>query len=142
MGKTGKKTREYLNDYLSIKRMLYGQEKLVETLRGSLYTLPASGSSVKGNGIGDPTGNKVLRLAEEEYMLQQMKTMLTWRRNMIDAYFSTISDPMIKLILFQHYIMGRTWKQISVRDGAGQSEDSIRMMAVRYTNRHPITWLT
>lgn len=141
MAWNGKRTREYLADYRSIQRIARSQEKLVAALKTGLYTLQSSGGTVKGSGIGDPTGNKVLRLDEEEYMLRQVNIVLLWHQKMIDCYLSTIADPMVKLILVQHYVVGRTWKQISVTYGAGQSEDSIRMIAVRYTNRHPISWI-
>lgn len=140
MAKSGKETQQYLSEYQVLKRMNRSQERLVEVLKKELYTLPASSMEVGGGGIGDPTASKILRLDTEERILKQMRVMLSWRGSMINLYLSSVNDPLVKLLIYQRYIVGLTWKQLAVRYGAGQSESSMRMQVVRYTETHPISW--
>lgn len=140
MSKDGRGTRMLLASYRQQMRMVKAQQDLLEELRGMH---PPAGAVVGGGGStpGNPTERIVLRLAREESVLQQLQVILAWRRSVVQLYIDNVEDSQIRLFLVRRYLRGFSWKKIAVQQGAGASESTVRMAVVRYTNRHPITWI-
>lgn len=86
-----------------------------------------------------PTESSVLHLTDEEYQLKQMEMRMVWRKSILTAYIDGVDNALVKLALYQRYVAGKSWRWMAGRYGG--SESSYRMMVVRYTESHPITWV-
>ncbi|GEM_PF-2059629 len=131
-------TRHILSAYRRQLRRCAAQRQLIAAMKqGGLTGRRAGGG--RSSGIGNPTQNAVLALEREQERLKRMELSLVWRRCILRCYLDGVEDPVARLVLYLKYVDGLTWKQIAVRHGAGASESAMRMLALRYLDRHPLT---
>lgn len=143
MSAAGKFTRQLLSDYRAQLRLYRAQESLIEAMeKASPLPSPSSNGLPSSTSAGSPLERRIMRLEDEREMLHQRAILLEWRASVVRSYLMGVSDPLARTILTQRYVYGWSWKAIAVTHGAGASESAMRMLAVRYTDKHPITWIS
>ncbi len=131
-------TRNLLSAFRRQLRRCDAQRALIAVMeQGGLSGRKPGGGS--GGGFGNPTQGAVLALEREQERLERLELGLVWRRCILRCYLDMVEDPVTRIVLYLRYVDGLTWKQIAVRHGAGASESAMRMLAVRYMDRHPLT---
>lgn len=89
----------------------------------------ASGKARRPGQASGRKGKKARDLAGELKGKLEMRMSLLFR---IEQEFENIEDTQIAVILRGRYMQGLSWKKLAYQMGGGNTEDSIRMRAVRF----------
>ena len=78
----------------------------------------------KGNGISDPTGKLGAELAECKIMVAIKMVEIQVQKNKLIKYIDTISDSLMRQIVFYRCVACLNWSQVAAK--IGESEDAIK----------------
>ena len=67
----------------------------------------------RGTGVSDPTRAWSNRIESLEDKLSGKKHQLESETKKVEEWVETIRDPKVSLIIRQHFLLGKTWKQTS-----------------------------
>ena len=65
----------------------------------------------RGTGVSDPTRASVLRISALQDKLSDKKLKLETETQAVEEWVETINDPKVSLVIRQHFLLGKTWKQ-------------------------------
>lgn len=121
-------------DNLRQYRKIKGRLLLLEAERDELVL-----KSRAIDGVGAHNGipsNTVAQIAEEREKKQRDINSLLGRLNAVETYLSDCEEyygTMLRL----HYVEGKTWTAIAMRQGGKNKPNSIRMACHRYVENNP-----
>ena len=67
----------------------------------------------RGTEVSDPTRAWSLRVSALQDKLSDKKLKLETETQAVEEWVETIKDPKVSLIIRQHFLLGKTWKQTS-----------------------------
>ena len=79
-------------------------------------------------GVSD----KVSKCAVEVTALKNEKSKLERRRGRLIAYIHAVPDVYIREIMIQRFIKERTWAEVALKFGGGNTEDGVRQAVKRF----------
>lgn len=88
-----------------------------------------------GNGISDKTGNTALKLVEYKQRLEDIQNKRANELIRLTEYINSIDDSYVRRIFTYRFLDNLTWRQITMRIGGNNTEDSIKKMVYRYLNK-------
>ncbi len=115
-------------------RKLKGIKLLLETERDELILKASVCDGIGGrtNKTSDTVAQTVIEREKKQRNIDNLehhlKAVETYINN-CDEYFGT----MLKM----HYIDGKTWTAIAIRQGGGNTKDSVRISCYRYVKNNP-----
>ncbi len=73
---------------------------------------------------------------EQQIQKQKLKRIQCLKMHeQIDSFIENVSDSLVRQVLFERYIRGKTWTAVAMAVGGGNTSDSVRKIAERYLSR-------
>lgn len=115
-------------------RKLKGRMLLLKTERDELIlkSCVADGTGSRSNKTSDTVAQTVV----EREKMQRDIDYLEQRLQAVEAYIANC-DEYFGTMLRLHYIEGKTWTGIALRQGGGNTKDSVRISCHRYVKNNP-----
>lgn len=115
-------------------RKLKGRMLLLETERDELIlkSKVTDGTRSKSNITSDTVAQAVV----EREKLQRDIDYLEQRLKAVESYISQC-DEYCGTMLRLHYIDGKTWTAIAIKQGGGNTKESVRKQCHRYVSKNP-----
>ena len=102
-------TIKQLQDYYwQVKEIQAIQEQIKEIWNDPLVS---HDHVSRGTGVSDPTRAWSNRIDGLRDKLSDKKLQLESETQDVEAWVETIKDPKVSLIIRQHFLLGKTWKQ-------------------------------
>ena len=115
-------------------RKLKGRKLLLEAERDELIL---KANAVDGiGGRTNKTSDTVAQTVIEREKKQRDIDNLERRLKAVEAYIDSC-DEYFGTMLKMHYIDGKTWTAIAIRQGGGNTKDSVRISCHRYVKSNP-----
>ena len=86
----------------------------------------------RGTGVSDPTRAWSNRIDGLRDKLSDKKLQLESETQDVEAWVETIRDPKVSLIIRQHFLLGKTWKQTSKIVFGYATADASKMVFNRF----------
>jgi len=97
---------------------------------------PAIGGS-PGSGLpSSPTERLAAEITDLEAIISAKRIELIHQEAMLTRYISSIDDSLTRLVLTYRFIDCRTWRDVALLVGGGNSEDSVKKMCYRFLERN------
>ena len=116
-----------INDLKNYK-YLKKQKALLESLKSN----PPDNSKGKTNKTSDTVAQTVENREELQADIDKIKNQM----QVIEQYIAGC-DKYIGKMLRLHYIDGKTWTAVAMRQGGDNTKDSVRMVCHRYIKENP-----
>ena len=115
-------------------RKLKGMKLLLETERDELILKSnvADGIGGKTNKTSDTVAQTVIEREKKQRDIDNLERRL----KAVEAYIDSC-DEYFGTMLKMHYIDGKTWTAIAIRQGGGNTKDSVRISCHRYVKSNP-----
>lgn len=105
-------------------------------LEQELDELILKSSPHDGTGGGKGKSDTVAQIVLQREKKRERIKLLTERKKAIEDYL-TACDDYFGVLLRWHYAEGKTWTNIAMTIGGGNTESSVRMGCHRYVRNHP-----
>ncbi len=141
--------KEILSQYTSLREEIEEVTEKIYELERQIAKVEEEGS-VKDKVIGGDGGNQSFNIEGFPYPeYTRKKTLLYTRKttleilkddilektNEVEQFIATINDSHIRRIIDMRVLKNMTWKNIAMRMGGGNSEDSVRKMYERFLEK-------
>ena len=83
-------------------------------------------------GYSDKIARCVAEIVDLKAIIAAKQQQCLYERNRLERYIANVPDSLIRQILTLRYVDGKTWPQIAMTVGGGNTEDSVRMACYRY----------
>lgn len=105
-------------------------------LEQELDELILRSSAHDGAGRSNAVSDSVAQIVLQREKMRKRINLLTAQKNAVEAYL-TGCDDYFAVLLRWHYIEGKTWANIAMIIGGGNTEEAIKKSCHRYVNRNP-----
>ena len=107
--------KEYLRQIRSIEMMLRSLEEEIMTLETRACKVTSSWQSdpVQTTSSGDGMTNVVIKIIEKKKDYENMWDKLINKRTECENLLRKLDNPLHYTILFEYYIKGKNWEQVS-----------------------------
>ncbi len=89
-----------------------------------------------GSGVKDKIGEAATAIVEYQNLLSEAVKRKTEQSIKINKYILEINDAELRNIMFLRFIQCKTWIEIGIRLGGGNTADGVRMRCKRYLNQN------
>lgn len=115
-------------------RKLKGMKLLLETERDELILKSnvADGIGGKTNKTSDTVAQTVIEREKKQRDIDNLEHHL----KAVETYINNC-DEYFRTMLKMHYIDGKTWTAIAIRQGGNNTENSVKQACHRYVKRNP-----
>lgn len=129
------KTRWYTIKKKIEDRRLDPVDRVVDIVEGSNKFYPYQRVHFGVAGLDpDQLGKKTMQIRGWEREFEAIETEVAE----IEAYVSSVSDPIVKTALELYYLCGETWAQVSTDIyGSANQQDALRISVKRYVDANP-----
>lgn len=83
-------------------------------------------------GYSDKIARCVAEIVDLKAIIAAKQQQCLYERNRLERYIANVPDSLIRQILTLRYVDGKTWPQIAMTIGGGNTEDGVRMACYRY----------
>ena len=105
-------------------------------LKQELDELILRSSAHDGAGRSNAVSDSVAQIVLQREKMRKRINLLTAQKNAVEVYL-TGCDDYFAVLLRWHYIEGKTWANIAMIIGGGNTEEAIKKSCHRYVNRNP-----
>lgn len=123
-------TKKELSQIYYLNKELKMWQEESRRLEESIGSHKWSDGMPKGNGISDPTGKLGAELAECKIMVAIKMVEIQVQKNKLIKYIDTISDSLMRQIVFYRCVACLNWSQVAAK--IGESEDAIKKRFYRW----------
>lgn len=123
-------TKKELSQIYYLNKELKMWQEESQRLEESIGSHKWSDGMPKGNGISDPTGKLGAELAECKIMVAIKMVEIQVQKNKLIKYIDTISDSLMRQIVFYRCVACLNWSQVAAK--IGESEDAIKKRFYRW----------
>lgn len=125
-------TRQRLKQYRALDREI---RMLDERLSS---TAPVS-HSVRGADVKPPNAGRASTIPGVDqaalHRLENKRVCARAERSVIEQFIDGIEDSLIRTILEERYIQGRSWAQVAMVAGGANTRESVRQIAQRFLQK-------
>lgn len=127
-------TKDELKQIHHLNNEIRMWQKELETLQCKSLALGQQLTGMPGGsrGISDKVGELACNIRDMEVVIQGKLTEIQLQRKKIVEYINTVPDSMMRQIIYYRNVSCLSWKQISIKMGGQNSEESIRKMYDRF----------
>ena len=86
-------------------------------------------------GAGDGMARMAAEIADLTAIISAKQQQCIHERNRLERYIADIPDSLTRQIFTYRFVKGLSWRQIAVRVGGGNTEDSVKKTCYRYLDR-------
>lgn len=130
-------TREELSRLYWLNRRIAFDRERLEELEAAAENVTAKISGLP-HAPADPHNAENIKIAVAEQRelveLQVRQSVIEYQR--LTRWLSEVEDPLIYQILYARYVAGKSWLQVAMKIGGGNTEQSVRHLARRYVEKH------
>lgn len=108
---------ESIRDLNNVLRRLRQEQEMLENSIG--VSSPELSGMPRGNAIGRPTESLAIRLADKLQEIRRQELALADLRLRILEFIDSLSDEMIKQIIFYRFCRNLSWNKTAARIGYG-----------------------
>lgn len=108
------------------RRRLIELENLATSLSVNMDGMPHA------PGYGDKIARCVAEIVDLKAIIAAKQQQCLYERNRLERYIADVPDSLIRQIMTLRFIDGRTWYQVAMSIGGGNTEDGVRMACYRY----------
>lgn len=121
--------REVKQLYYLTKELAMWQEKLLELKNSIKVSAPATDSDgIRASGTNsDKVGNLAVDIADTEKIIEGKIAEIQYRKCEILKWINTLDDSYARLIVQYRCVDLMSWRDIAMKIGGGNTEDSVRM---------------
>lgn len=139
-------TKNILNQYIDIQKEIEEINKKIKRTEYEIAQIEKDGAvadSVSGGTGGTQhfrvEGFPYPKYSQKKNLLyirkatqESLKIELEETQNEVEKFIATIEDSQIRRIINLKFIEKLTWRQVAIKIGGGNTEDSVRMIFNRY----------
>lgn len=111
--------KEWLSRYLDIERKIRGVDSDIETLLASVGSGGGNDGTPRGSMTSDPTGRVASQLADLRSWRYGLRALSLSMREEIESVILGVEDPELSDLLFDRYLIGLSWDEITEDLGKG-----------------------
>lgn len=105
--------KEWLSRYLVMERKIRDVDSDIEMLLATAGSGGSGDGSPRGNATSDPTGRIASNLADLQAWRSGLRSLAFSVRAEIESVINGIEDPELSDLLFDRYLIGLSWDEIT-----------------------------
>lgn len=131
-------TMKEMSQFHYLNREIEFDQARLKQLRAKLLGIssPNYDGMPKSPGCGNQLERNIAEIVDLEAIIQAKITQCLHERNRLERYIAEIPDSLTRQIFKLRFVDGKTWLQVAVGVGGGNTEESVRKVCTRYINCH------
>ena len=125
-----------LNQLYNLTKLIERDENEIQMIEDRLgVKSPSLTGMPHAPGAHDKLGEGIPELVDRKNELEERKRKYTEVRNKLRSYIETVPDLHVRLIMQLRFLDMMSWNEVANFAGGKNSEDSVRMMVIRYLEK-------
>lgn len=125
-----------LNQLYNLTKLIERDENEIQMIEDRLgVKSPSLTGMPHAPGAHDKLGEGIPELVDRKNELEERKRKYTEVRNKLRSYIETVPDLHVRLIMQLRFLDMMSWNEVANFAGGKHSEDSVRMMVIRYLEK-------
>lgn len=125
-----------LNQLYNLTKLIERDENEIQMIEDRLgVKSPSLTGMPHAPGAHDKLGEGIPELVDRKNELEERKKKYTEVRNKLRSYIETVPDLHVRLIMQLRFLDMMSWNEVANFAGGKNSEDSVRMMVIRYIDK-------
>lgn len=131
-GRGGIMTIQELSQLFWLKREIEREyERLTQLEEAATATTPQWSGPPAAGLVADKTAIAA-QIADARTVIEAKLELAVVEYNRLNRYIASIDDSLIRQIIALRFVDGLSWRQVALRAGGGNTEDSVRKAVKRY----------